>query len=89
MLQRSESDRQVLNREPRRIEHGRVVVAAASLGVAGEHRAELCDVFTCELPDLERMEEFPVVTRLLSVMNKQKIMGCCSEAFAVYRSLGG
>jgi hypothetical protein len=74
VLHSSESNRQVLNRQSRRVEDGRFIVAAPSLGVAGEYRAQLCDVFTFELPGLERMDELTVVTRLLLGVNKRNIL---------------
>jgi hypothetical protein len=62
-----ECDRQVLNREPCRVEHGHFVLTSASFGIAGQHRAELSDVFALEPARLERVNELPVVARLLGV----------------------
>ncbi len=73
LFHRGECDRQVLNREAGRVEDRRLVVAAPSLGIAGEDIAELCDVFTRELPGLERVNELSVVARLLSVTHEQKV----------------
>jgi len=71
---RSQCDRQVLNREPCRVEHGHFVLASASLGVAGEDRAELGNVFAFESPSLQRVDELPVVARLLEGLYKRNIL---------------
>src|SRR5262245_30509199 len=69
-LDRRERDREILDREPGRVEGRDLVGSRAPLRVTGEDRAELGHTVPLELPGLDRVHELAVVARLLPVVRE-------------------
>src|SRR5881397_1122383 len=67
-LHRGEGNCEVLDREPGRVERRDLLVGLPPLRVAGKHGAELGHAAPLELPGLDRVDELPVVARLLPVV---------------------
>ncbi len=78
--QHGERHRQILNREPGRVEDGDLLGAAAALGGSVEHRTELGHGLAREGARLDGVHELAVVARLLPVVaedaNARQLLDC-------------
>src|SRR5207244_4346876 len=71
---RGERDREILNREPGRVEDGDVPVRCPSVGTTDEDVTELRHGVTRDRTGLDRVDEISVVTRLLGGLYKQNTL---------------
>src|SRR6266480_499631 len=69
-LDRGEGDREVLDREARRVEGRGLLVSPTPLRLTGENRAELGHAASLEPAGLDRVHELAVVARLLPVVGE-------------------
>ncbi len=72
-----ECDRQILDREARRVENRDIVIGAAPLGRSCQDISQLGHVVAPEEPRFDRVHEVAVVACLLIVMDKQNTFRVC------------
>src|SRR5262245_65558568 len=84
-LDRGECDREVLDREPGRVERRDLDVRLPSVRVSGQHSAELRHSAALELACLDRVHMLAVVARLLPVVREDP---CAQQLVAGALRLG-